>query len=83
MFLDSPAQMSTDWWAKKNPKPTDEDFFLCVCVSPPQKDPDQAVVIAVTFTAVFESADDGDDVYQMGVASQLLQVNINKCHFCV
>ncbi|XP_068585017.1 cytosolic 5'-nucleotidase 1A [Cebidichthys violaceus] len=39
-----------------------------------QKDADRAVVVAVTTRAVFESgADDGEDVYGMGVAFPLLQ----------
>lgn len=44
-----------------------------------QKDADRAVVVAVTSRAVFESAaDDGGDVYGVGVAFPLLQVRI-KC----
>ncbi|KAM4734768.1 cytosolic 5'-nucleotidase 1B isoform 2-T4 [Anableps anableps] len=40
-----------------------------------QKDVDQAVVVAVTFTAVFEpEAEDGSSVYRLGVALPLLQV---------
>lgn len=47
------------------------------CVTPPQKDADRALVVAVTCHAVFESsADDGDNVFGMGVAFPLLQVRM-------
>lgn len=47
-------------------------------VSPLQKNADHAVVVAVSFRAVFESgSDDVGDVYAVGVAFPLMQVKMN------
>lgn len=48
--------------------------------SPPQKDADRAVVVALTSRSVFESTGDGDeDMYGVGVAFPLLKVRMKKC----